>query len=1444
MFEALIGFFIRNRLITAMGVLAIVVAGVYALSHLPVDAVPDITNNQVQVVTVSPSYAPQEVEQMVTFPIEMALSNVPGIHEVRSISRYGLSVVTAVFEDQVPMLDARQYVREQLAFVTGELPPGAGEPQLMPITTGLGEIYQYVLNVEPAYREHYSPTRLRSIQDWIVKRGLAGIPGIVEVSSFGGFLKQYEVAVDPGKAAALDVTLPEVVDALHRNNENTGAGYLESGDDAWYIRTEGIAASAEALERIEVAHHDGVPVTVRDIAEVREGHALRMGAMTADGKGEAVGGIALLLKGASSSQTLDLLKARVAQVQTTLPMGVTIAPFLDRAELIGRTTSTVRNNLLEGGLIVVLVLVLLLGNLRAGLIVASVIPLAMLFAFWMMHLFGVSANLMSLGAIDFGIVVDGAVIIVESILHSLFHHHRGERLSRGQLADAVQAATARIYQSSAFGVLIILVVFLPILSLTGIEGKMFGPMAQTVSFAILGALILSMTYVPMVSALVLSRNVPARPNLSDRFMEYVKAAYLPSLRLALRWKGSVVAFSLALLVGAVFLFGTMGGEFIPTLEEGDLAMQMSLPAGSTLSASVRASTQAEQILLKNFPEVKHVVSKIGTAEVPTDPMAVEDADIMIILKPKSEWTSAATREGLVDKMKAALEVVPRASFEFTQPIQLRFNELMTGAKADVAVKIYGSSLASLARLGEQAAAIIADIPGAADVKLEKTEGLPQLRIVPDRAAMAQFGVTIEDFNHLVRTAYLGTSTGVIFEEEKRFELVVRLRPQDRATLDLSRLLLTSGDGMPLPLSAVARIDTIRGPMMISREKAQRRIVIGVNVRERDVESLVHDIQARIGAGLQLPVGYRIEYGGQFENLQAARQRLAIAVPIALLLIFGLLYFSFGTLKHALLIYMAVPLSAIGGVAALWLRDLPFSISAGVGFIALFGVAVLNGIVLISHFEHLRKAGSFPDIRDLVANGAADRLRPVMMTALVASLGFLPMAVSNSAGAEVQRPLATVVIGGLVTASFLTLILLPLLYAWVEGDRQPLRRKRVKPAVVGLLLLFSRMWAQAQTPVGEDARLDSLVARSLRQSTAAQNGQLQVQAAALERDKAFALPQPTADLSLGQMNTSAFDFNLQLAQPLGNLRAYAARARWADQFAGLAAADQALALHLRGHQIRSAWQEWRHRQERLRLLTAQWQRYDRYLASVELRHQNGDISGMERALMQSTASRAELAVQQAGEELLQAALALREASQLPLPEGLDGLDSLLILSLPAQVDTGRVADPLRDVARRQEALAEAQLGIARAQLFPEFRVGYFEQSLDHALGFRGLTVGLSVPIWNRAMRAEVAQQDIARTITRNASALQSQQLEWQRRQAIAAWLSTRRAWEIGREAAAAIPLLRQSAEAALRLGSFSYFELLQQLNLVTELELAQADACARHNQALLRVLFFTQIESQL
>lgn len=1439
MFEAVIGFFIRNRFITAMGVLAIVAAGLYALSRLPVDAVPDITNNQVQVVTVSPSYAPQEVEQMVTFPIEMALSNVPGIHEVRSISRYGLSVVTAVFEDHVPMLDARQYVREQLSLVTGELPPGAGEPQLMPITTGLGEIYQYVLNVEPAYRDQYSPTRLRSIQDWIVKRGLAGIPGIVEVSSFGGFLKQYEIAVDPHKAAALDVTLAEIVDALRANNENTGAGYLESGDDAWYIRAEGIAANAEVLKRIEVASHQGVPVKVADIAEVREGHALRMGAMTADGKGEAVGGIALLLKGASSSQTLDLLKARVAQVQTTLPKGVTIAPFLDRAELIGRTTSTVRNNLLEGGLIVVLVLVLLLGNLRAGLIVASVIPLAMLFAFWMMHLFGVSANLMSLGAIDFGIVVDGAVIIVESILHLLFHHHAGEKLTRNQLADAVQSATVRIYQSSAFGVLIILVVFLPILSLTGIEGKMFGPMAQTVSFAILGALILSMTYVPMVSALVLSRKVPAKPNLSDRFMEMVKAAYLPSLRLALRWKSSVIAFSLALLVGAIFLFTTMGGEFIPTLEEGDLAMQMSLPAGSTLSASVRASTQAEQILLAKFPEVKHVVSKIGTAEVPTDPMAVEDADVMIILKPKAEWTSAHTREELVDKMKAALEVVPRAAFEFTQPIQLRFNELMTGAKADVAVKIYGSSLSSLARLGEQAAKVIQGIPGAADVKLEKTEGLPQLRIVPDRVAMAQFGVTIEDFNHLVRTAYLGTSTGVVFEEEKRFDLVVRMRPQDRQTLDLSQLFLTSAAGMPLPLSAVARIDTIRGPMMISREKAQRRIVIGVNVRERDVESLVQDITARLQSELDLPPGYRIEYGGQFENLQAARQRLAVAVPISLLLIFGLLYLSFGSLKRATLIYMAVPLSAIGGVAALWLRDMPFSISAGVGFIALFGVAVLNGIVLISHFEHLRKTGQFANVRDLVATGAADRLRPVMMTALVASLGFLPMAISNSAGAEVQRPLATVVIGGLVTASFLTLILLPLLYAWIEGDRQPLFRKPKKAVALGALLLLG-LGANAQSP---DARLDSLVVRSLRQAPAAQNGQLRMQSAALERDKAWSLPQPTADLSLGQMNTSAFDFNLQVAQPLGNLRAYTQRARWADQFAGLVAADVALQQHLRAYQIRSAWHELRYRQARLALLQLQRDRYARYNEVVSLRHANGDLSGMERALMQSSASRVELALRQAQEDVLIAAQALREASQITqFDAGVS--DSLQVLALPVALDTARVAALLLDVARRQESLAAAEVQVARAQRFPEMKVGYFEQSLDHTLGFRGLTLGISVPVWSRAWRADVAQQSIARTIAQNELQYQADLLEAQRRQAIAAWLSARRALETAQNAASAIPLLRQSAEASLRQGAFSYFELLQQLSLVTDLEMAQADACAHHNQALLRVLFLTQIESQL
>ncbi|PIY12509.1 MAG: CusA/CzcA family heavy metal efflux RND transporter [Flexibacter sp. CG_4_10_14_3_um_filter_32_15] len=1055
MLDNLIGFSIRNKFIVFMGVLALIGWGTYSLLNLPLDAVPDITNNQVQIVTQSPTLAPQEIERFITAPVELSMANLPNVVEVRSVSKYGLSVVTIVFKEETKLLEARQLVSEQLTAISGEIPTHLGVPSLMPITTGLGEIYQYTLKIEEKFKNKYSITDLRTIQDWIVKRQMAGIEGVVEVSSFGGNLKQYEVSVNPSTLQGLGITLNDIYDALAMNNSNGGGSYIEKTHYRYYVRTEGLINSLEEIKQIPIKVRDSKPILIGEIAEVKEGYAPRLGAMTQGGTGEAVGGIVLMLKGANSSEVIKNIEERVKLVQKALPKGVSIVPYLERSDLIGRAIATVTKNLAEGALIVIFVLVLLLGNFRAGFIVASVIPLALMFAFGMMHLFGVSANLMSLGAIDFGLIVDGSVIIVENVVHQLYKKYKGQKLNTEQMDNAVLDSSLQIRQSAAFGEIIILMVYLPILALTGTEGKMFKPMAETVIFAILGAFILSLTYVPMMSAWLLSKNVKEKHSFAERISNSIMQAaenfYIPILKKSLQFGKSIVVIFVLIFGVSVYMFSQMGGEFIPTLEEGDFAMQLTLPAGSSLEESIKTSTAAEQILIKNFPnEVRDVVSKIGTAEIPTDPMSIETGDIMILLRPKSEWTTTQDQEELVSKMKTALEILPHAEFEFSQPIQLRFNELITGDKSDIAIRLFGENLDTLYSYGQQIGALSENIEGVGDVRVEQIVGLPQFVVQFDRQKLAQYGITIDDANKLVETAFAGGYAGTIYEGEKRFDLVVRLSEKDRnkaETLEnlfisipsaTNNVISSQEDILQVPLNTVAKIKRIEGAAQISRENTQRKLTVGINVRGRDVESLVNELSEKIDAQIKLPTGYLVTYGGQFENLQAAKARLQIAVPVALLLIFALLFITFGSLQQATLIFTAIPLSAIGGVWALHLRDMPFSISAGVGFIALFGVAVLNGIVLIARFNDLKKEEDTTETLSLkeriklrIIQGTKDRLRPVLMTALTAALGFLPMALSTAAGAEVQKPLATVVIGGLITATVLTLIVLPILYGFLE-----------------------------------------------------------------------------------------------------------------------------------------------------------------------------------------------------------------------------------------------------------------------------------------------------------------------------------------------------------------------------------------------------------------------------
>lgn len=1063
MLNKIIRFSIKNKIIVAAFTFALIVWGIWSASHLPVDALPDVTNNQVQVVTLAPTLAAQEVEQFITYPIERSLSNVQGVTEMRSFSRFGISVITIVFAENINLYFARQLIGEKLKDAEGEIPKGAGRPELGPVTTGLGEVYQYVIHPQKGSEHKYSAMDLRTMQDWIVARQLSGIKGVAEVTGFGGITRQYEVAVNPERLKAMNVTIPEIFTALEKNNQNTGGAYIDRKPNAYFIRGVGLIRNFADIENIVIKHQgSNIPVLVRDVAKVQYGSPPRYGALTLNGEKEVVGGIVLMMKGANSASVVDLVKERMKTVQASLPSDVIIEPFLDRTNLINRAINTVKTNLIEGALIVVLVLVLFLGNLRAGLIVASAIPLSLLFALSLMKVFGVSANLMSLGAIDFGLIVDGAVIIVEATLHSLAVKKLTTKLTQHQMDDAVEGSAKKMMSSAAFGQIIILIVYLPILSLQGVEGKMFRPMAETVGFAILGALILSVTYIPMMSAVFLAKDSGHKKTFADRMMNFFQRLYAPLLRGAIKIKYVLVVVAIALTVLTVIVFQKMGGEFIPTLEEGDYAIEFVLPQGSSLSQTVETVMMAER-MLRTYPEVKTVVGKTGAADVATDPMSPEQTDLIVILKDKKEWKTTQDFYALADSMREKLSAIPGVIAEPSQPIQMRFNELMTGIRQDVAIKIFGENLDTLAAYAAKVADVIRPIEGITQPQVERVDGLPQITIEYDRARLAGYGLNIEDVNHVVSTGFAGEIAGAVYENERKFDLVLRLDSAHRTSIDdVGDLYIPLHDGNQIPLSQVATVAFKTGPAQISRESGKRRIYVSFNVNGRDISSVVKEAQSELAQKVKLPTGYYFTYGGTFENLQQASARLMIVVPLSLLLIFFMLYITFRSAKKAALIFTAIPMSAIGGVFALLVRGMPFSISAGIGFIALFGVAVLNGIVLISTFNQLQRDGQ-TNVVQRVLEGTKLRLRPVLMTAAVASLGFLPMALSTGAGAEVQKPLATVVIGGLITATFLTLVLLPCLYI-IFFSRKKRIMTTVTAVVTGIAGLLLSLPLNAQQPV--------------------------------------------------------------------------------------------------------------------------------------------------------------------------------------------------------------------------------------------------------------------------------------------------------------------------------------------------------------------------------------------
>mgnify|MGYP002616957428 FL=1 len=1356
MFDAILRFSVKKKLFVGLTTLFLLIGGIYSMLTLPIDAVPDITNNQVQIVTVSPTLAPQEVEQLITMPVEIAMSNIMNVTEIRSVSRFGLSVVTVVFEESVPTLDARQLVNEQIQSVAGEIPSELGMPEMMPITTGLGEIYQYVLKVEPDYEDKYDAMELRTIQDWIVKRQLSGIPGIVEINSFGGYLKQYEVAVDPDVLFSLNITIGEVFEALNKNNQNTGGSYIEKVNRAYYIRSEGMISRIKDVEQIVVANRNGIPIRINDIGTVRFGAPKRFGAMTMDGKGECVGGIAMMLKGANANVVTGELEKRVEKIQKILPEGVTIEPYLNRSELVNRNISTVIYNLIEGAIIVFLVLIVFLGNVRAGLIVASVIPLAMLFAFILMRIFNVSANLMSLGAIDFGIVVDGSIVILEGILaHIYSKKFKGRTLSAKEMDAEVEKGASSVVRSATFAVFIILIVFFPILTLTGIEGKYFTPMAKTLVFCIIGALFLSLTYVPMMASLFLKHHIVTKPTFADKFFEALNKLYARALSFCLRFKWQTVATAFVALVISLFLFTRLGAEFIPTLDEGDFAMQMTLPAGSSLSESIEVSNEAEKLLMDKLPEIKHVVAKIGTAEVPTDPMAVEDADVMIVMKPFKEWTSAASRAEMVEKMKEALEpLANRAEFNFSQPIQLRFNELMTGAKADIAVKLYGEDTHELYQKAKEAAAFVEKVPGASDVIVEQTMGLPQLVVKYNRGKIARYGINIEELNTIIRTAYAGEASGVVFENERRFDLVVRLDQDKVADLNLDKLFVRSNEGIQIPVSEVATIDLVNGPLQINRDATKRRIVIGVNVRGADIQQVVQDIQKTLDKNIQLKPGYYFEYGGQFENLQNAINTLLVVVPVALMLILLLLFFAFKNVTYTLVVFSTVPLSLIGGILALWLRGLPFSISAGVGFIALFGVAVLNGILMINHFNDIRKETMYAlSTRRVIARGTAHLLRPVFLTGLVASLGFVPMAIATSAGAEVQRPLATVVIGGLIVSTVLTLLIIPVFYQIVSYTVVWKRRFSAKKFLFFFLLLAVMLpfTAKAQEKVTMEQAIE----------LAKQNHpRLKIASAAIRQVKAgrgevLELSPTEMNYSWGQLNGELRkDKQWEVTQGLGSLltpfykNALVNRQVETGTFYRKIVEKEVVA------EVKRAWAYYLYACNLRALYSDQNKLAGQLQRMGELRYQQGEITLLEKNMTTSMAVDMKNRLFQAQEEEKLALSRLNWVCYADRP--LIPADTALVL-FPVDYQVPSFSEVHLNYFQSQANEAKAQLNVERSRFFPELSFGYVRQDILPLKGLNSWMVGVSFPVYFLPRHSKIKQAKVAAVIARTEAEANTQNL---------------------------------------------------------------------------------------
>ncbi len=1525
MLDRIIFFSIHNKLIVALFTVALILWGSYSFTKLPIDAVPDITNNQVQVITVSPSLAAQEVERLITFPVELTMATIPQQTEIRSISRFGLSVVTIVFTDDTDIYWARQQVFEKLQQAKTKIPTHIGDPELAPVSTGLGEIYQYTLHAKKGYEQRYSAMDLRTVQDWIVRRQLLGTKGVADVSSLGGYVKQYEIAIQADKLRSMNITITDIFAALEQNNENTGGAYIDKTPYAYFIRSEGLVKSLDEIGKIIVKNNkNGTPVLIKDVATLQWGYATRYGAMTRnfEGKqGEVVGALVLMLKGENSSEVIRNVKERVEQIRKSLPEGLEITAFLDRTTLVNNAIQTVATNLIEGALIVIFVLVLLLGNWRAGFIVASVIPLAMLFAISLMNFFGVSGNLMSLGAIDFGLIVDGAVIIVEAVLHQLNTHtspslspptpeggvtEEGKTppsggwgasppsgvggLSGGLSGLLVYQAATKIRNSAAFGELIILIVYLPLLALTGVEGKMFKPMAQTVSFAILGAFILSLTYVPMLSALLLKPQMLHKKTFSDKLMDFFARIYTPILLFALRWKKTVIGFTLVFFSISLLVFRQLGGEFMPELDEGDFAVEVRLPQGSSLDETVRISLLAGEILRKNFPEVKEVVGKIGSGEIPTDPMPIEACDLMVVLHDKKTWTSAQTKTELAEKMSATLENIIGVEFGFQQPIQMRFNELMTGVRQDVAIKIFGEDLEILATEAQKVANLVGNVEGVKDLYVEKVRGLPQIVVQFDRDKLALHQVTVQEANHVLSTAFAGGVAGLVYEGEKSFELVVRLDSSQRKEIDQVRnLFVQNRKGEQVPLAQVATIEFQSSASQIQREDTKRRITVAFNVRGRDVESIVKEIEQKMDKKIKFPAGYYSTFGGQFQNLQEAKSRLAVAVPVALCLILVLLYFTFNSIKQSLLIFSAIPLSAIGGVFALWLRGMPFSISAGVGFIALFGVAVLNGIVLIGEFNYLKNSG-LQGIKAIVLQGTQTRLRPVLLTAFVASLGFLPMALSSGAGGEVQKPLATVVIGGLLSATLLTLLVLPCLYVYVEwGDR---KRKvaTALPTLSIILLLFAPFITLGQNPMTNEnlgatknptvatlpttqpLNLQQLIALGLEQNTAVKMAKTQIKLQKSIKKTASDIGKTNFNFQYGQYNSFVNDNSLTVNQSFPFPTVISRQVELAKANLVLAELDKITTEKELVRAIRLAYFEYLFWEAKQKLLQQQDSLYKEFLRVATLRWQTGETNQMAKAMAELQWAERENYKAQTQTQRNVSLTKLQTLLHTTQPLVVETFATLPQLTLQNSLEnnlqnnlqnnsqpienqhfdsTALANNPLLASLKQEVQISNYAIAAEKAMLLPDITLGFFSQTLvgyqtsfdkketyyNSQNRFNGLIAGLSFPLWIRPHKARIevakVQQELAKQNLEYAQYNLSGEYAqfWQHYQQ-----SQQTLRYYAQTALPTAALLLTQAQQTFVNGEISYVEYFQALKSAVATQQAATEAVFLNNQVVIQLEF--------